>query len=48
MIRDFDRALNDPESEKNRKQVASLPALLSFFGTENAQALDYWLDNRCV
>lgn len=45
MIRDFDRALNDPESEKNRKQVASLPALLSFFGTENAQALDYWLDN---
>lgn len=45
MIRDFDRGLNEPESEKNRKQIATLPDLLSFFGRENAQALDYWLDN---
>lgn len=43
--RDFDRSLFDPASEKNAAQTASLPALLDFFGREDAKALDYWVDN---
>ncbi len=45
MIRDFDKGLADPTSEKNCKEIEHLPELLTLFGTENAQALDYWLDN---
>ena len=45
IARDFSRSLFDPESEKNAGQVKSLPALLAFFGKEDAKALDYWVDN---
>ena len=43
--RDFDRSLFDPASERNAAQTARLPALLDFFGTKDAKALDYWVDN---
>ncbi len=43
--RDFDRAMNDPSSEKNVTEGEPLPALLSFFGTKGAKVLEYWLDN---
>lgn len=43
--RDFDVSLFDVGREKNYGQVKTLPALLDFFGTEDAKALDYWMDN---
>lgn len=43
--RDFDRAMCDESCEKNVTEGASLPALLSFFGTKGAKVLEYWMDN---
>lgn len=43
--RDFDVSLFDKEREKNFSQVKTLPALLDFFGREDAKVLDYWMDN---
>lgn len=31
--------------EKNKKLCDAIPALLSYFGKENSQVLEYWLDN---
>jgi len=45
IARDFSRSLFDPDSEKNAAQTAFLPSLLDFFGTRDAKALDYWVDN---
>lgn len=45
MNRDLHRPLNDPHSEKNLSQIRPLDELLRVFGTKNAKALDYWLDN---
>lgn len=45
MDRDFDKGIADESSEKNRRENRHLSELLSFFGTEGAQVLDYWLDN---
>lgn len=45
MDRDFDRALTDGDSEKNRGQTTVLPELLSCFGKADAMACEYWLDN---
>ncbi len=43
--RDCHKPLNDPDSDKNRAETATLRDLVSFFGTKNARALDYWMDN---
>lgn len=43
--RDHHAALSDETSEKNVSQNRHLPALLDFFGKEDAKVLDYWLDN---
>ena len=43
--RDFVRPLFDPGSEKNAAQARHLPELLRLFGTADAEALDYWVDN---
>lgn len=45
MIRDFDKCIADESSEKNKKELRHLGELLDFFGREDAQVLDYWLDN---
>ena len=44
-MRDHRRPLADPESLQNASEIKALPALLEYFGLEDAQALDYWLDN---
>ena len=38
-------SLFDPSREKNYSQVKNLPALLDFFGKEDAKVLEYWMDN---
>lgn len=43
--RDFHRPINDPDCAKNRKESRSLRELISFFGTEHARVLEYWMDN---
>ncbi|MBQ8641788.1 MAG: DUF4838 domain-containing protein [Clostridia bacterium] len=43
--RDHDRPLNDPGCTKNAGEIATLPALLDFFGKKDAKVLDYWMDN---
>ena len=43
--RDHQRPLNDPESLQNKRETKCLPALLERFGGQQAQVLDYWLDN---
>ena len=35
----------DRECEDNRKLCDAIPALLDWFGTKDAQILDYWMDN---
>lgn len=45
MGRDFDRPLDDVASEKNRAETAPLGELLACFGTRDAMACEYWLDN---
>ncbi|MBR3504851.1 MAG: DUF4838 domain-containing protein [Clostridia bacterium] len=46
--RDLTRPLEDAACEANRRETAPLPALLDFFGTEDATALDYWFDNSLL
>ncbi|MDD2361635.1 MAG: DUF4838 domain-containing protein [Oscillospiraceae bacterium] len=45
MNRDLNIPLSDKSSVKNAGQIKPLDDLLGFFGTKNAKALDYWLDN---
>jgi len=45
LARDFDVSLFDPSREKNYSQVKNLPALLDFFGKDDAKVLEYWMDN---
>lgn len=46
--RDLTRPLDDPACEVNRRETAHLPALLGFFGAQDATALDYWFDNSLL
>lgn len=43
--RDSHRPLFDEGCEKNVREVAALRDLLSLFGTQHAQVLEYWMDN---
>lgn len=43
--RDHHRPIADSGCEKNAAEVQPLPALVDFFGTEDARILDYWMDN---
>ncbi len=43
--RDFHRPLADNGCPQNVSERAHLPALLRFFGAEQAQVLEYWMDN---
>lgn len=45
MDRDLNRPIADNMSEKNSGQIKPLDDLLYLFGTKNAKALDYWMDN---
>ena len=45
IARDFDVSLFDPSRERNVRQTEHLPALLAFFGQDDAKVLDYWMDN---
>lgn len=45
LARDFDVSLFDERREKNYSQVKTLPALLDFFGRDDAKVLEYWMDN---
>lgn len=44
IYREYDRALDDPDCEKNWSYVAPLGDLCQFFGTDDAEVLEYWLD----
>ena len=44
-MRDHRKPLTDPDSPQNAAEIKALPKLLEYFGLEDAQALDYWLDN---
>lgn len=46
--RRLDTPLSDPDCPENLREAAPLPALLACFGLENAQVLDYWLDNSLL
>lgn len=43
--RESGMAINDSRCEKNMGQRQALEGLLELFGAEDAQVLDYWLDN---
>ena len=43
--RDLSRPMSDPTCEKNAAEAQHLAPLLAYFGKENAQVLDYWMDN---
>ena len=43
--RDLARPMSDPTCEKNASEAQHLAPLLAYFGKENAQVLDYWMDN---
>lgn len=45
MRRDHHKPLFDPTVPENASEVAPLDALIRFFGRENSQVLDYWMDN---
>ena len=45
LARDFDVSLFDESRKKNYSQVKTLPALLDFFGRDDAKVLEYWMDN---
>ncbi|HBL83935.1 MAG: hypothetical protein A2Y17_03880 [Clostridiales bacterium GWF2_38_85] len=45
MQRDFHMSINSVSSDKNKKELHSLSELLQFFGKQNAQVLEYWMDN---
>ena len=40
-----DRPIGDASCPENACETAHLPELLTLFGTEHAQVLEYWLDN---
>ena len=42
--RSYEFALSDPSNEVNRAHAENLKNLVRFFGPENAQVLEYWLD----
>lgn len=41
----FTHTIDDPASPENRAETENLEALLAYFGRENAQVLEYWMDN---
>lgn len=43
--RDLSRPMSDPTCEKNAAEAQHLAPLLDYFGTRDAQVLDYWMDN---
>jgi len=43
--RDLSRPISDPTCEKNVAEAQHLAPLLSYFGTKDAQVLEYWMDN---
>lgn len=43
--RDHDKPLTDASSEKNASEIRALPGLFGLFGSKDATALDYWMDN---
>ncbi len=43
--RDSHRPMNDASCEANRKEGYALRELIEFFGKENSQVLEYWMDN---
>lgn len=43
--RKTDVPISDPDCRENQREIASLEALLAFFGKEDAKVLDYWTDN---
>lgn len=43
--RKMDVPIGDPDCPENRREIADLENLLSFFGREDAKVLDYWTDN---
>lgn len=46
--RDMDAPLCDTANEKNRSETLHLPELVANFDMENAQVLDYWMDNSLL
>ncbi len=44
-IRDSHRPMDDEACSENVAQAAPLRDLLAFFGRDNAQVLEYWIDN---
>lgn len=42
--RRYDRPLSDPTAAENVKHIEALSANLKWFGSKDAQALEYWLD----
>ena len=43
--RRMNRFIGDADCEENQKETEHLDELLSFFGKEDAEVLEYWLDN---
>ncbi|MBR2353346.1 MAG: DUF4838 domain-containing protein [Clostridia bacterium] len=43
--RRVDRFIGDPNCEENKRETAHLCELLEVFGREDAEVLEYWLDN---
>ena len=43
--RDSAFAMANPACQKNVSQAVHIPALMALFGKENAQVLEYWMDN---
>ena len=43
--RRMDRFIGDETCEENRRETEQLDALLAHFGKEDAEVLEYWLDN---
>jgi hypothetical protein len=44
-MRCYRHALSDPACALNHEHAAMLPALVSTFGSDAAQVLEYWLDS---
>lgn len=43
--RDSHRPMNDPDCTENAAEGHALKELIEFFGKENSQVLEYWMDN---
>ena len=43
--RDSHRPISDAECEENVRETEGLQELIAFFGKENSQVLEYWVDN---